>query len=108
MNVGKLFQAKKDFLLLYPSKEVVSEAAYDSVLGGARADMCSTAADATSDASWWSSYYKCNVSYLEPKSVFCLIEQDGELYKILTDDGILGWIYIPQKRLMFVIEEVNQ
>ena len=97
MKIGKLYQAKKYYWFLYPSKDI---AAATVAFGPATAHR--------PGAKWWSSYYKCNVSYLEPKSVFCLIEQDGELYKILTDDGILGWIYIPQQRLMYVIEEVNQ
>ena len=92
MNVGKLFQAKKLYWLLYPSKDIAPNNVTTAV---------HQAATAISIASGWRKELNCNVSYISPKSMFMLLErqtsvygQDGYCCKILSTNGELGWLYI--------------
>ena len=85
MNIGKLYQVKKYFWFLYPSKEIAVAATFSST---------AIATGAAAEAACLSKHFKCNVSYIEPNSVFCLLEKDGKYYKVLTTNGELGWIYI--------------
>jgi hypothetical protein len=82
MNVGKLYQVKKYFWLLYPSKDIAAAA------------TTTTTAAATAAAAYWSKKYNCNVSYISPKSIFVFLEQDGKFCKILSTNGELGWIIL--------------
>ena len=98
MNVGKLYQVKKYFWLLYPSKEIADAHVFASL------DTTAALAASTTAASY-SKKYNCNVSYISPNSIFCFLEQDGNFMKILSTNGELGWIIYPKKGC---IEEVNQ
>ena len=89
MNIGKLYEIKEYFWLLYPSKEI-AYAADDATAG--RATLVHATAMAT--AAYYRKRFKCNVSYIEPNSIFMLLDQDGEYIKILSTNGELGWIYL--------------
>jgi hypothetical protein len=98
MNVGKLYQVKKYFWLLYPSKEIADAHVF--------ASLDTTAAAA---AAYYSKEYNCNVSYISPKSIFCFLEQNEKFIKILSTNGELGWIYLSDfYKDKDDIEEVNQ
>jgi len=106
MNVGKLFQAKKLYWLLYPSKDIAPQEHVTTAVH--------QAATAVSVASGWRKELNCNVSYISPKSMFMLLErqtsvygQDGYCCKILSTNGELGWIYLSDW-CKDDIEEVNQ
>ena len=98
MQVGKLYQVKKLFWLLFPSKEIVATAVATAADG-----------DAT-DADYWSKYFNCNVTYISPNGIFCLIEKDGVYLKVLTTNGEMGWIkYLQgQEWTKGCIEEVKE
>ncbi len=96
MNIGKLYQFKKYFWFLYPSKEIAVAAYGDA-----------TESDAALFAYYWSKEFNCNVSYISPNSIFCLLEKDGKLIKVLSTNGELGWIYLADWCKNY-IEEVNQ
>ncbi len=98
MNVGKLYQVKKYFWLLYPSKDI---AALVAAAFGGDGDT------AAADAAYYSKRFNCKVSYISPNSIFCFLEQDGKFCKILSTNGELGWIYLADW-LIEDIEEVNQ
>jgi hypothetical protein len=105
MNIGKLYQAKKFYWFLYPSKDITVAA-----LVARRASLRAAAlthAFAKSFSARYSERVNCNVSYISPNSVFVLLEQDGEFIKILTMNGEVGWIYLAE-RYKDDIEEVNQ
>jgi len=103
MNVGKLYQIKKLYWLLYPSKDI------DTTLTTA----VHQAATAVSVASGWCKELNCNVSYISPNSMFMLLErqtsvwQDGYCCKILSTNGEVGWIYLADW-CKDDIEEVNK
>jgi len=91
MKIGKLYQVKELFWFLYPSKDTASTAATTATTA---AIATLGTADPAGTAAFWSNRLKCNVSYISPKSIFCLFEKDGEFIKILTTNGELGWIWI--------------
>jgi len=97
MNIGKLYENKKYFLLLCPSKDIAVAAAY------AFDDAPIHASD------YWSKRFNCNVSYIAPKGIFCLLKKDGKYCKVLTTNGELGWIKYPENKdwTKGCIEEVN-
>lgn len=90
MIAGQLFQFTKYIYMLYPSKEFLLKA----IAKGAVAHRQNIVAYAALLASYWSNELDCTISYVEPYSIFCLLEQDGEYVKILASEGILGWIYL--------------
>jgi hypothetical protein len=91
MKIGKLYQIKKEFWMLYPSKEIA--AAADKPVALAR-----RTAAAADRAAYLSNRFKCNVSYISPNSIFCLLEQDGKYIKVLSTNGELGWFYLADWR----------
>jgi hypothetical protein len=95
MKIGKLYQVKKYYWLLYPSKDIADAFLFASL---------DTAAAA---AAYYSKEYNCNVSYLNPNSIFCFLEQNEKFIKILSTNGELGWIYLSDFYKNY-IEEVNQ
>jgi len=97
MNVGKLYQTKNYYWLLSPSKEIEVASA---------APRVSDATAAVAAASY-SKRFNCNVSYISPKSIFLLLEQDGEFIKILSANGEVGWIYL-NNFYKDDIKEINQ
>jgi len=121
MKIGKLFQFKKYFWLLYPSKDIAvavgaAIAAADTdtaALGTAALPLSGPAttrtalADAADRAAYLSNRFKCNVSYIESNSVFCLLEKDEKYCKILSTNGEVSWIYLANW-CKDDIEEVNQ
>jgi hypothetical protein len=87
MNIGKLYQVKKYFWFLYPSKEI-------AVAATSTPTAYATGAAAAAEAACLSKHFKCNVSHIEPNIIFCLLEKDGKYYKVLTTNGELGWFYL--------------
>ena len=88
-KTGKLYQIKKYYWMLFPTKETASSSA-----------VASTA--------YLSKQFNCNVTYISPNDIFCLLEQDGNFMKVLTINGEIGWMIYP-KDLIFTngyIEEV--
>ena len=105
MKIGKLYKIEKYFWLLFPSKEIATAAA------GGRA-VCATthALNAVADAAFWSEQLNCNVPYISPNGIFCLLEQAGKYLKVLTTTGELGWMVHPENEgwTKGTIEEVKQ
>jgi hypothetical protein len=86
MKIGSLYQFKKYFWVLYPSKETIVHPKEIAV-------SITTAAFAAAElASWWSKVLDRKVSYVTEKSLFVLLEQDNLSCKILTADGNIGWV----------------
>ena len=99
MQIGKLYQIKNYFWLLYPSKDIAAR----SILHVARYGAGEIAA--------LSKRFNCNVSCIDPSSIFFFIEEDlqedGKYLKVLTTNGELGWIRYPEdKEWAKSIEEV--
>ena len=82
MQIGKLYQINKYYWFLYPSKEIAATAVAHTFDEG----------DGAAAAAYLSKRFNCNVSHIEPNSIFVLLDQYGEYYKVLTTNGELGWI----------------
>ena len=98
MEIGNLYQVKQYFWLLFPSKDIAVTAARTdaAVAPGSAAAASSASASAANWANYWSGQLSCNVSYISPNSLFMLLEQDGKYYKVLSTEGMVGWIYFPE------------
>ena len=133
MNIGKLFQIKQYFWMLYPSKETASRSAREVAYGvdprhvgvadvagalvaAATAFNTVTAVPSDADdddAAYWSDYWSnqlnCDVSFISPKTILFPIEIDGKFLKILSTTGEIGWMIYPtnQDWTKDCIEEVT-
>jgi hypothetical protein len=87
MNVGKHYEIKKYFWLLYPSKEIAVAAAVIA-------------------AAYWSKQYNCEVTYFSPESFIVFLQEDGKLKKVLTSDGRIGWTWFDEDYISY-FEEVK-
>jgi len=45
---------------------------------------------------YWSGILKCEVSYIPPKDLFCLLEREDKFCKILSTKGEIGWIVLAE------------
>jgi hypothetical protein len=121
MKIGKLYKNNEYFWLLYPSKDIAAAAdavglpiwfAANRFAVGAPPHAAHPARDPrlARHVAYYSKHFKCNVSYIEPNSIFCLLEQDGEYIKVLSTNGELGWMIYPTNEpwTRGCIEEVNQ
>ena len=108
MNIGKLYQVKQYFWYLYPAKDIATAAINDAAALDDYSAPCATAAD--ENAAWLSNFHNCNVTYISPKDIFCLLEEHGNFLEILSTNGKLGWIYYSeaQEWTEGCIEEVNE
>jgi len=97
MKIGGLYEIKKWFWLLFPSKDIASAAAALVACGGIAAGGRRTDAAAVGCADYWSREFNCNVLFVPQDSMFMLLEQDGKYCKILTTNGELGWIIYPKE-----------
>jgi hypothetical protein len=93
MNIGKLYQVKKFYWLLFPSKDIASVAPY-----------IATARATEAGAAYYSKRFNCNVSYISPNSIFVFLEQDGNFCKILSTNGELGWLVLSD----WLIEDIEE
>jgi len=94
MEIGKLYQTKELYWLIYPSKDIAYDALTDAEATGALVALAAAATRLTpAAAAYYSKRFNCNVSYLNPKSIFCFLEKNGKFCKILSTEGNIGWIH---------------
>jgi hypothetical protein len=110
MNISGLYEIKKWYWLLFPSKDIAAEADARA----ARLTVADAAAVvfehlAVSCADYWCRELNCNVSFIELNSMFMLLEKDGKYYKVLSTSGSMGWIIYPENEAWTknCIEEVK-
>ena len=91
MNIGSLYQVKKNSWLLFPTKETTAIHGFSHTSGYADNE----------NAAWWaarySRAYNCNVSWFSPESFVVFIEEDGKLKKFLTSEGLIGWTWVGEE-----------
>jgi hypothetical protein len=90
MEVGKLYQFNRYYWMLYPSKDTAAT----SPDAPAATAPHPTAAELDAYADYWSRELGCSVSYMSPNSLFMLLEQSGKFCKILSTEGMVGWIIL--------------
>lgn len=93
-KIGKIYQVKERYWLLFSSKEVYRYMegelcqAHPHPATGPHADLF-----AASMAAYFSGRYNCNVSYISPNDLVLLLELDGKFKKVLTSNGEMGWTW---------------
>jgi hypothetical protein len=110
MNIGALYEIKKRYWLLYPSRETASIAGNIANNLNYFPKSSLTVDNAVYCSNYFSSMLKCNITYVSPNSIFVLLEQDGKYCNVLTANGEIGWIIHPENEdlLKGCIEEVSQ
>ena len=98
MNIGKLYQVKKCYWYLYPSKETAARRLQYSPIAESR----------TETIAYLSKQFNC--TYIPENSIFCLLEQEGKFLKVLLANGELGWMIYPEDEdwAKGLIEEVTE
>ena len=89
MKIGRLYNVKQYFWLLFPTKETAAAAS--------AATAVATAAALLSGAIYWSKRFNCEVTYFSPDSIVVFLEEDGKFKKFLTSDGRIGWTLIDEE-----------
>ena len=93
LNVGKLYQIKRFFWMVYPEKTYAAAAHVAEA-------TCATvwASDKPAAVASWSDYlsrkFNCNVTYISPNSILFSVETDGKYVKVISTEGI-GWMTHP-------------
>lgn len=80
MEVGNLYRAKCLYWVLYSSEDEI--------------DITLSAVTAHDSARYWSK--KCKASYIPPNSLFVFLEQKQKHCKVLSTEGIIGWIHLAE------------
>ena len=92
MNIGNLYTVKKWFWFLFPTKETAAAA-------GRRAKATAatpTLAASTTNVVWYGQRFNCEVTYFPLDSIVVFLEEDGELKRVLTADGKIGWTWFTE------------
>ena len=101
MNIGSLYQVKKYFWLLFPTKETISSSVTDddgfAPAVAARGHVGVAAAAAGTVAAWYSRKYNCNVTYFSHDTFVVFLEEDGKFKKFLTSEGLIGWTWLGER-----------
>lgn len=85
MNIGSLYKVNRYYWLLYYSKEITTKL-YSF------AELSNESDIADRNSAFWSNLYDCEITYFSPETIFMLLEEDGNVKKILTKEGKIGWI----------------
>ena len=102
MIIGKLYQIKENFWLLFPSKETAAAAERLERRTGAAADFI---AGPFGNADHWNKKLNCNVTYVSPNIILFSVEVDGIYVKVVSTEGV-GWIIV-QNWAKHYFEEIN-
>jgi len=100
IKIGKLYENQVYFWLVLPTKQ-------KSMLVSANTPT-RYRPTAEVDALFYSKHCSCDVSYITPKTMFVVLEEHaGECFKILTEHGEVGWIYLGREWYMSDIRAVK-
>ena len=85
MNIGSLYQVKNRFWLLFPTRKTTGIAPLDKALLAKQVTR------------YYIKECNLNVSWFSPDSfVFCL-KEDVDYKKVLTSEGLIGWIWVGEE-----------
>ena len=106
MNIGKLYQIKQYFWMLYPSKEIAASALAAEPEARILCVASTWLPAATEASHYWSRELNCNVSYISLETIFFPVEVNGNYVKVVSGEGV-GWIIV-QDWAKECFEEVTQ
>ena len=91
MNIGSLYQVKKNSWLLFSTKETAA------IFGDYYSSGFVDNEEAADEAAKYSRAYNLNVTWFSPDSFVVCLEEDGMLKKFLTSKGLIGWIWVGEE-----------
>ena len=91
MNIGSLYQVKKNSWLLFSTKETTA------ILGDYHSSGFADNEEVSATAAGYSRAYDLNVTWFSPESFVVCLEEDGKFKKLLTSEGLIGWIYFGER-----------
>ena len=96
MQAGKFYEVEHYYWLVFPTLDTAQKAAR------VNASYEAYETHAKLEADLWSGKFRCNVSFIEPGSTFILVEDEKDPYikKILTGEGVLGWMVLDEYLVM--------
>lgn len=80
MEVGNLYRTKCLYWALYSSEDEI--------------DSTRSAVTSHDSARYWSN--QCKASYIPPNSLFVFLEQKQKHCRVLSPEGIIGWIHLAE------------
>lgn len=90
LSVGKLHVFEARWWFIFQTPEAITLASHESLRSRSGSLVNGEYID------WWVSEYQTQscipVTYATPKSLFMLLEQQSRYCKILTENGVVGWI----------------
>ena len=92
LQLGKMYLVKEFFWFLFPTKKLAAVCG-ECPDGPTWAMTLYGPEVARRGAKVLSEHYNCNVSFVEPKTCFVLLEMDEteHCYKLLDSNGNIGW-----------------
>jgi hypothetical protein len=90
MEIGKLYQTSQLYWLLFPSEEIPTIVVEDMYEGASATNGFGLA---RLYVIFWSNKLDCNVSIIDLASIFMVLEQNNKFCRILTAEGVAGWIH---------------
>ena len=90
MEVGRLHRNSQLYWLLYPSEEnaTISVEVHESGPATSGFEL------ARFYVGFLGKKLNCNVSIIDPATIFMVLEQNNKFCRILTAEGIVGWIQL--------------
>jgi hypothetical protein len=90
MEIGRLHRNSQLYWLLFPSQETATMACEHMLRG-----ISATHGFGLSIfyVGFWSKKLDCNVSFIDLASIFMVLEQNNKFCRILTAEGVAGWIH---------------
>ena len=86
MNIGSLYQVKNRFWLLFPTKETTAFCLHFT-----------SAVQAKQVTRYYIKECNLNVTWFSPDSFVVCLEEDGDYKKVLTSEGLIGWIWVGEE-----------
>jgi len=90
MNIGSLYEIKKRYWFVYPDQVAANRATNLDPSN----DFVAVLSNPVNWSEFWSGILKCEVPYISPKDLFCLLEREDNFCKVLSNKGELGWIVL--------------
>ena len=91
MEIGRLHRNSQLYWLLFPSQETATMACEHMLRGGSAVHEFG---EAIFYDGIWGKQLECNVSIIEPASIFMVLEQNNKFCRVLTTEGVAGWIQL--------------
>ena len=91
MEIGRLHRNSQLYWLLYPSVENATPSEKGMHEKGPATSGFELA---RFYVGFWGKHLGCNVSIIDPATIFMVLEQNNKFCRVLTTEGVAGWIQL--------------